>query len=104
MPACACISKIFMPTTAIISSRHVSKVWRGLCGKPSRRMSDLMAPRLPPKAVSSRYTGGMDQLFPVPDSERRAALEAAETRALGLFAAIERDGLVPVSYTHLTLP
>lgn len=36
----------------------------------------------------------MDQLFPVPDSERRAALEAAETRALGLFAAIERDGLV----------
>jgi Xaa-Pro aminopeptidase len=36
----------------------------------------------------------MDQLFPVPDRERRTALEAAETRALDLFAAIERDGLL----------
>jgi Xaa-Pro aminopeptidase len=36
----------------------------------------------------------MDQLFPVPESDRRAALEAAEARALGLFAAIERDNLV----------
>jgi Xaa-Pro dipeptidase len=36
----------------------------------------------------------MDQLFPVPDRERRAALEAAEAFALGLFAAIERDGLL----------
>jgi hypothetical protein len=36
----------------------------------------------------------MDQLFPMSESERRAALEAAEARALGLFAAIERDGLL----------
>jgi len=36
----------------------------------------------------------MDQLFLVPDRERRAALEAAEAFALGLFAAIERDGLL----------
>jgi hypothetical protein len=36
----------------------------------------------------------MNQLFPVPDSERRAALEAAEERAQALFAAIERDRLV----------
>jgi Xaa-Pro dipeptidase len=36
----------------------------------------------------------MDLLFPVPESDRRAALEAAEARAQGLFAAIERDGLV----------
>ena len=36
----------------------------------------------------------MDQLFPVPDRERRAALEAAEAFALGLFTAIERDGLL----------
>ena len=36
----------------------------------------------------------MDQLFPVPDRERRAALEAAEVFALGLFTAIERDGLL----------
>src|SRR6185312_5078195 len=36
----------------------------------------------------------MNLLFPVPDSERRAALEAAEARALALFAAIERDGLI----------
>ena len=33
-------------------------------------------------------------LFPVPDSERRAALEAAEARALQMFAAIEAAGLV----------
>jgi Xaa-Pro aminopeptidase len=33
-------------------------------------------------------------LFPVPDSERRAALEAAEARALQLFTAIEAAGLV----------
>jgi Xaa-Pro dipeptidase len=33
-------------------------------------------------------------LFPVPDSERRAALEAAEARALAMFAAIEAAGLV----------
>jgi len=33
-------------------------------------------------------------LFPVPDSERRAALEAAEARALEMFAAIEAAGLV----------
>jgi Xaa-Pro dipeptidase len=36
----------------------------------------------------------MNQLFPVPDSERRAALEAAQEYALGLFTAIERDGLL----------
>jgi Xaa-Pro aminopeptidase len=36
----------------------------------------------------------MNQLFPVPDSQRRAALEAAEKRALALFAAIERNKLV----------
>ena len=36
----------------------------------------------------------MNSLFPVPDSERRAALEAAETRALQMFAAIEAAGLV----------
>src|ERR1700743_2591441 len=41
-----------------------------------------------------RYSGGMDQLFPVPDYERRAALEAAQDYALGLFTAIERDGLL----------
>jgi Xaa-Pro dipeptidase len=33
-------------------------------------------------------------LFPVPDSERRAALESAEARALQMFAAIEKAGLV----------
>ena len=33
-------------------------------------------------------------LFPVPDSERRAALEAAEVRALQMFVAIEAAGLV----------
>jgi Xaa-Pro dipeptidase len=33
-------------------------------------------------------------LFPVPDSERRHALQAAETRALELFDAIEAAGLV----------
>ena len=33
-------------------------------------------------------------LFPVPDSERRAALEAAEARALQMFTAIEDAGLV----------
>jgi Xaa-Pro dipeptidase len=36
----------------------------------------------------------MDQLFPVPDRERRAALEAAEAYAQGLFVAIERDRLI----------
>jgi Xaa-Pro dipeptidase len=36
----------------------------------------------------------MDLLFPVCNRERRAALEAAEARALALFAAIERDGLI----------
>jgi Xaa-Pro aminopeptidase len=36
----------------------------------------------------------MGNLFPVPDSERRAALEDAETRAQALFAAIEQAGLV----------
>ncbi len=36
----------------------------------------------------------MSQLFPVPDSDRRAALEAAEAYALGLFTAIERDQLI----------
>ena len=34
------------------------------------------------------------KLFPVPDNERRAALEAAQTYALGLFTAIERDQLI----------
>jgi Xaa-Pro dipeptidase len=32
--------------------------------------------------------------LPAPDYERRAALEAAEAYAMGLFAAIERDGLL----------
>ena len=36
----------------------------------------------------------MNSLFPVPDSERRAALEAAEARALEMFTAIEQAGLV----------
>lgn len=36
----------------------------------------------------------MSQLFPVPDSDRRAALEAAEAYALDLFTAIERDQLI----------
>lgn len=36
----------------------------------------------------------MSLLFPVSEAERRAALEAAEERALALFAAIERDGLI----------
>ena len=36
----------------------------------------------------------MNSLFPVPDSERRAALEAAEARALQMFTAIEAAGLV----------
>jgi Xaa-Pro dipeptidase len=36
----------------------------------------------------------MDQLFPVPDRERRDALEAAEAYAQGLFVAIERDRLI----------
>jgi Xaa-Pro aminopeptidase len=36
----------------------------------------------------------MTILFPVPESERRAALEAAELRAQALFAAIERGGLL----------
>ncbi len=36
----------------------------------------------------------MRSLFPVPDAERRAALEAAEARALRMFAAIEAAGLV----------
>ena len=36
----------------------------------------------------------MTTLFPVPETERRAALEAAERRAQALFTAIERDGLV----------
>jgi Xaa-Pro aminopeptidase len=36
----------------------------------------------------------MNQLFPMPDSERRCALEAAEARAQALFAAIERDRLL----------
>jgi Xaa-Pro dipeptidase len=36
----------------------------------------------------------LDSLFPVPDRERRAALEAAEARALQMFAAIENAGLV----------
>ena len=53
-----------------------------------------MAHRPPQRAVFSRYTGGMSILFPIPETERRAALEAAELRAQALFAAIERDGLV----------
>jgi Xaa-Pro aminopeptidase len=36
----------------------------------------------------------MTGLFPVPDSERRTALEAAEARALEMFGAIERAGLI----------
>ncbi|MGZ5927038.1 MAG: M24 family metallopeptidase [Rhizomicrobium sp.] len=36
----------------------------------------------------------MGLLFPVPETERRAALEAAEARALKLFAAIEAAGLI----------
>lgn len=36
----------------------------------------------------------MSVLFPVPESERRAALQAAELRALALFAAIEDGGLL----------
>jgi Xaa-Pro dipeptidase len=36
----------------------------------------------------------MNLLFPIPEAERRAALEAAEARALELFAAIERGGLI----------
>jgi Xaa-Pro aminopeptidase len=36
----------------------------------------------------------MDGLFPVSEQDRRAALVAAETRALGLFDAIEKAGLI----------
>ena len=36
----------------------------------------------------------MNQLFPVPESERRAALEAAEARACAMMDAIEAAGLV----------
>jgi hypothetical protein len=36
----------------------------------------------------------VDNLFPVTDAERRAALEAAEARALEMFSAIEQAGLV----------
>ena len=36
----------------------------------------------------------MGLLFPVPEAERRAALEAAEARALELFTAIEAAGLI----------
>ncbi len=36
----------------------------------------------------------MTLLFPVSETERRAALEAAEARALELFAAIEQGGLI----------
>ena len=36
----------------------------------------------------------MGLLFPVPETERRAALEAAQARALDLFAAIEAAGLI----------
>ncbi len=36
----------------------------------------------------------MSVLFPVPESERRAALQAAELRAQALFAAIESGGLL----------
>ena len=36
----------------------------------------------------------MNSLFPPIEEDRRAQLEKAQTRALGLFAAIERDGLV----------
>jgi hypothetical protein len=36
----------------------------------------------------------MDSLFPVSEQERRAALEAAEVKALGLFDAIEKAGLI----------
>lgn len=36
----------------------------------------------------------MTSLIPAPESERRAALEAAEARALQMFAAIEQAGLI----------
>lgn len=36
----------------------------------------------------------MTSLIPAPESERRAALEAAEARAIQMFAAIEQAGLV----------
>jgi len=36
----------------------------------------------------------LNNLFPVPDTERRAALEAAEARAMQMFTAIEQTGLV----------
>lgn len=36
----------------------------------------------------------MTLLFPVSEAERRAALEAAEARAMALFAAIEQGGLI----------
>jgi Xaa-Pro dipeptidase len=36
----------------------------------------------------------MNDLFPVAEEDRRAALEAAEAKALGLFAAIEKAGLI----------
>ncbi len=46
MPGCACTSKIFMPTTATISSRPASRVWRGRCARRSRPMNAWMAHRL----------------------------------------------------------
>jgi Xaa-Pro dipeptidase len=36
----------------------------------------------------------MSSLFPLVEDARRAELEAAQTKALGLFDAIERDGLI----------
>jgi Xaa-Pro dipeptidase len=38
----------------------------------------------------------MNDLFPVAEEDRRAALEAAEARALDLFTAIEKAGLIAV--------
>ncbi len=42
----------------------------------------------------------MSDLFPLIEDERRARLEQAQSRALGLFEAIERDGLVRPGVTE----
>ncbi len=44
-----------------------------------------------------------DNLFPIPDAERRAALEAAEARALQMFTAIENAGLVRAGVSERTI-
>jgi len=68
------ISKIFMRQQPTISSRPASRVWRGRCARQSRRMNVSMALRLPARA----RLAAVGDSFPVTETDRRAALEAAE--------------------------